>query len=138
MKEFYIYVIGDVIGGFQLVYVVLYEGIIVVEYFVGFNLYLLDLMFVLKCIYLSFEVVSVGLIEDEVKENGYNVKVGKFLFMVIGKVFVYGESDGFVKIVVDCDMDDIFGVYMIGFYVIDMILEVGFVKVLDVMLWEVG
>lgn len=71
------------------------------------------------------------------KEKGYKLKVGKFLFCVIGKVFVYGELDGFVKFVVDEEINDIFGVYMIGLYVIDMIFEVGFVRVFDVIFWEV-
>lgn len=52
------------------------------------------------------------------------MKKGKFFFCGIGKVFVYGELDGFIKIIVDKKIDDILGVSMIGLYVMDMISEV--------------
>ena len=51
---------------------------------------------------------------DEAKAQGKSVKVGKFPFQAIGKALVYGETDGFVKIVADRESDDILGVHMIG------------------------
>ncbi|AUZ27009.1 dihydrolipoyl dehydrogenase [Bacillus subtilis] len=137
-KESHIYAIGDVIGGLQLAHVASHEGIIAVEHFVGLNPHPLDPTLVPKCIYSSPEAASVGLTEDEAKANGHNVKVGKFPFMAIGKALVYGESDGFVKIVADRDTDDILGVHMIGPHVTDMISEAGLAKVLDATPWEVG
>lgn len=137
-KESHIYAIGDVIGGLQLAHVASHEGIIAVEHFAGLNPHSLDPTLVPKCIYSSPEAASVGLTEDEAKENGHNVKVGKFPFMAIGKALVYGESDGFVKIVADRDTDDILGVHMIGPHVTDMISEAGLAKVLDATPWEVG
>ncbi|MDN0190076.1 dihydrolipoyl dehydrogenase [Bacillus stercoris] len=137
-KESHIYAIGDVIGGLQLAHVASHEGIIAVEHFAGLNPHPLDLTLVPKCIYSSPEAASVGLTEDEAKANGHNVKIGKFPFMAIGKALVYGESDGFVKIVADRDTDDILGVHMIGPHVTDMISEAGLAKVLDATPWEVG
>ncbi|NLS87253.1 dihydrolipoyl dehydrogenase [Bacillus subtilis] len=137
-KESHIYAIGDVIGGLQLAHVASHEGIIAVEHFVGLNPHPLDPTLVPKCIYSSPEAASVGLTEDEAKANGHNVKIGKFPFMAIGKALVYGESDGFVKIVADRDTDDILGVHMIGPHVTDMISEAGLAKVLDATPWEVG
>lgn len=137
-KESHIYAIGDVIGGLQLAHVASHEGIIAVEHFAGLNPHPLDPTLVPKCIYASPEAASVGLTEDEAKANGHNVKIGKFPFMAIGKALVYGESDGFVKIVADRDTDDILGVHMIGPHVTDMISEAGLAKVLDATPWEVG
>ncbi|QJC89231.1 dihydrolipoyl dehydrogenase [Bacillus inaquosorum] len=137
-KESHIYAIGDVIGGLQLAHVASHEGIIAVEHFAGLNPHPLDPTLVPKCIYSSPEAASVGLTEEEAKENGHNVKIGKFPFMAIGKALVYGESDGFVKIVADRDTDDILGVHMIGTHVTDMISEAGLAKVLDATPWEVG
>ncbi|CAF1773634.1 Dihydrolipoyl dehydrogenase [Bacillus subtilis] len=137
-KESHIYAIGDVIGGLQLAHVASHEGIIAVEHFAGLNPHPLDPTLVPKCIYSSPEAASVGLTEDEAKANGHNVKIGKFPFMAIGKALVYGESDGFVKIVADRDKDDILGVHMIGPHVTDMISEAGLAKVLDATPWEVG
>ncbi|MCB7153550.1 dihydrolipoyl dehydrogenase [Bacillus stercoris] len=137
-KESHIYAIGDVIGGLQLAHVASHEGIIAVEHFAGLNPHPLDPTLVPKCIYSSPEAASVGLTEDEAKAKGHNVKIGKFPFMAIGKALVYGESDGFVKIVADRDTDDILGVHMIGPHVTDMISEAGLAKVLDATPWEVG
>ncbi|MGG1185843.1 dihydrolipoyl dehydrogenase [Bacillus subtilis] len=137
-KESHIYAIGDVIGGLQLAHVASHEGIIAVEHFAGLNPHPLDPTLVPKCIYSSPEAASVGLTEDEAKANGHNVKIGNFPFMAIGKALVYGESDGFVKIVADRDTDDILGVHMIGPHVTDMISEAGLAKVLDATPWEVG
>ncbi|MEG7380933.1 dihydrolipoyl dehydrogenase [Bacillus subtilis] len=137
-KESHIYAIGDVIGGLQLAHVASHEGIIAVEHIAGLNPHPLDPTLVPKCIYSSPEAASVGLTEEEAKANGHNVKIGKFPFMAIGKALVYGESDGFVKIVADRDTDDILGVHMIGPHVTDMISEAGLAKVLDATPWEVG
>ncbi|MEG7333195.1 dihydrolipoyl dehydrogenase [Bacillus sp. 0102A] len=137
-KESHIYAIGDVIGGLQLAHVASHEGIIAVEHIAGLNPHPLDPTLVPKCIYSSPEAASVGLTEEEAKANGHNVKIGKFPFMAIGKALVYGESDGFVKIVADRDTEDILGVHMIGPHVTDMISEAGLAKVLDATPWEVG
>lgn len=137
-KESHIYAIGDVIGGLQLAHVASHEGIVAVEHIAGENPHPIDYTLVSKCIYSSPEAASVGLTEDEAKEKGFEVKTGKFSFKAIGKALVYGESDGFVKIVADKNTDDILGVHMIGPHVTDMISEAGLAKVLDATPWEVA
>jgi dihydrolipoamide dehydrogenase len=137
-KESHIYAIGDVIGGLQLAHVASHEGIVAVEHIVGKDPSPLDYNLISRCIYSSPEVSSVGITEDQAKEKGYNVKVGKFSFRVIGKALVFGESDGFVKIVADEDTNDILGVHMIGPHVTDMISEAGLAMVLNATPWEVA
>lgn len=137
-KESHIYAIGDVIGGLQLAHVASHEGIVAVEHIAGQSPSPIDYSLVSKCIYSSPEAASVGLTEDEAKEKGHNVKTGKFSFRAIGKALVFGESDGFVKIVADKDTDDILGVHMIGPHVTDMISEAGLARVLDATPWEVA
>ncbi|MBU8681584.1 dihydrolipoyl dehydrogenase [Bacillus haynesii] len=137
-KESHIYAIGDVIGGLQLAHAASHEGITAVEHIADENPHTIDYSLVSKCIYSSPEAASVGLTEDEAKGQGKSVKVGKFPFQAIGKALVYGETDGFVKIVADRETDDILGVHMIGPHVTDMISEAGLAKVLDATPWEVG
>ncbi|MGM0859412.1 dihydrolipoyl dehydrogenase [Bacillus atrophaeus] len=137
-KESHIYAIGDVIGGLQLAHVASREGIIAAEHIAGLEPLPLNSAFVPKCIYSNPEAASVGLTEEEAKQNGYQTKIGKFPFMAIGKALVHGETDGFVKIVADADTDDILGVHMIGPHVTDMISEAGLAKVLDASPWEIG
>lgn len=137
-KESHIYAIGDVIGGLQLAHVASHEGIVAVEHIAGKDVMPIDYSMVSKCVYSNPEVASVGLTEQEAKEKGYKLKVGKFSFRAIGKALVYGESDGFVKLVVDEETNDILGVHMIGPHVTDMISEAGLARVLDATPWEVA
>ncbi|WP_102274637.1 dihydrolipoyl dehydrogenase [Cytobacillus massiliigabonensis] len=137
-KESHIYAIGDVIGGLQLAHVASHEGIVAVEHIAGENPHPIDYNLVSKCIYSAPEAASVGITEDQAKEQGFKVKTGKFSFKAIGKALVFGESDGFVKIVADEETNDILGVHMIGPHVTDMISEAGLAKVLDATPWEVA
>ncbi|MFH5778437.1 dihydrolipoyl dehydrogenase [Heyndrickxia oleronia] len=137
-KESHIYAIGDVIGGLQLAHVASHEGIVAVEHIAGEKPDPIDYSLISKCIYSNPEMASVGLTEQEAKDKGYHLKVGKFNFRAIGKALVYGEADGFVKIIADKDTDDILGVHMIGPHVTDMISEAGLARVLDATPWEVA
>ena len=137
-KESHIYAIGDVNGGLQLAHVASHEGIVAVEHIAGKNPSPIDYSLISKCVYSNPEVASVGFTEEEAKEKGFNVKTGKFMFKAIGKALVFGESDGFVKLVSDRDTDDLLGVHMIGPHVTDMISEAGLARVLDATPWEIA
>jgi dihydrolipoamide dehydrogenase len=126
-----VYAIGDVIGGLQLAHVASHEGIIAVEHIVGKNPTPLDPTLVSKCVYSSPEVASVGLTEDQAKEKGYEVNTGKFPFRAIGKALVLGESDGFVKFVVEAGSNKLLGAHMVGPHVTDMITEAALAQVLN-------
>lgn len=137
-KESHIYAIGDVIGGMQLAHVASHEGIVAVEHMANEEPLPINYDHISTCIYSNPEVSSVGLTEQQAKEQGYDVKVGKFSFQAIGKALVYGEKDGFVKIVADKKTEDLLGVHMVGPHVTDMIAEAGLAKVLDATPWEMA
>ncbi|WP_078552952.1 dihydrolipoyl dehydrogenase [Bacillus alkalicellulosilyticus] len=137
-KESHIYAIGDVIGGLQLAHVASHEGIIAVEHMAQQKPHTLDYSTVSRCVYSQPEVASIGLTEEEATQKGYEVKTGKVSFKAIGKALVYGETDGFVKMVVDKNTDDLLGVHMIGPHATDMISEAAIAKVLDAAHWEVA
>lgn len=137
-KENHIYAIGDVIGGKQLAHVASREGVIAVEHMTGEESFPIINENIPTCIYSDPEVASIGLTEQQAREDGKDVKVGKFPFQAIGKALVYGETDGFVKIIADKHTDDILGVHMIGPHVTDMISEAGLAKVLDATPWEMS
>lgn len=136
--ESHIYAIGDVIGGLQLAHVASHEGIIAVEHMARKHPSLLDDSLVCKCIYSSPEAASVGFTEEQAIEKGYQVKTGKFPFRAIGKALVFGEADGFVKLVVDTDTDTLLEVHMIGPHVTDMISEAGLARVLEATSWKIS
>jgi dihydrolipoamide dehydrogenase len=137
-KESHIYAIGDVIGGLQLAHVASHEGIVAVEHMADKQPAPIDYTLVSKCIYSNPEMASVGITEEEAIEKGFDIKVGKFSFKAIGKALVYGESDGFIKMIADKETNDLLGVHMIGPHVTDMISEAGLARVLDATPWEVA
>lgn len=137
-KESHIYAIGDCIGGLQLAHVASKEGIIAVEHMAGLKPEPLNVHAIPSCIYSYPEVAKVGLTEREATEQGYEIKVGKFPFQANGKAHVYGETNGFVKIVADTQTEDILGVHMIGPTVTEMISEANLAKMLDASVWEVS
>lgn len=107
----------------MFVYKVEEEGVFVVEVIVGEKLYI-DYNFILGVVYIWLEVVSVGQIEEQFKEVGIFYKFGKFLFKVLGWVWVSIDIEGMVKILVYKEIDEVFGVYMVGLCIVDMIVEV--------------
>ncbi|WP_047985391.1 dihydrolipoyl dehydrogenase [Ornithinibacillus californiensis] len=137
-KESHIYAIGDVIGGMQLAHVASHEGIIAVEHMAGKDPESINYDNIPACIYSNPEAASVGLTEKQAKEQGFDIKVGKFPFKAIGKALVYGESEGFVKIIMNKENEDLLGVHMVGPHVTDMISEAGLAKVLDATPWEIS
>lgn len=136
--ESHIYAIGDVIGGLQLAHVASHEGIVAVETIFGEPTTPINYDQVPKCTYSRPEVAQVGLTEAEAKNRGYNIKVGKFPFKAVGKALIAGEADGFAKIIMDADTQDLLGVHMIGPQVTDLISEAGLAMVLDATPWEIA
>ncbi|GGM22145.1 dihydrolipoyl dehydrogenase [Paraliobacillus quinghaiensis] len=137
-KESHIYAIGDCVGGLQLAHVASHEGKYAVEHITGQKPLQLNDQSISTCIYANPEIASIGLTEKQAKDQGYKVKSGKVSFKAIGKALVYGEVDGFVKIVSDQNSNDLLGVHMIGPHVTELISEVGLAKVLDATAWEIG
>lgn len=137
-KEKHIYAIGDVIGGMQLAHIASHEGIAAVEHIAGGEKKTIEYTNVARCIYSYPEAASIGLTEQQAVDTGINIKVGKFPFKAIGKALVYGDTEGFVKIIANKDTNDLIGVHMIGPHVTDLISEAALGAFLDATPWEIG
>ena len=118
-----IFAIGDVIGGLQLAHVAVHEGITAVEAILGENPHGLDYSRMPRCTYTRPEVASVGITEEQAKEQGHQVKVGKFFFKANGKALIYGEENGIAKLVADQETGDLLGMHIIGPHATDLIAE---------------
>jgi dihydrolipoamide dehydrogenase len=136
--EKHIYAVGDVNGVLQLAHAAARQGVIAVEHLAGKDPYPFDAKFVPRCIYGRPEAASLGWTEQEAKERGFDVKIGRFPFSALGKALVLGEHDGFVKVVADRRTNDILGVHMFGPRVTDLISEAALAQLLDATPWEVG
>ena len=117
------YAIGDVTPGPALAHVASAEGITCVEKIAGIHSEAIDYGNIPGCTYASPEIASVGLTEEQAKEQGYELKVGKFPFSASGKATAAGTTDGFVKVIFDAKYGEWLGCHMIGAGVTDMIAE---------------
>ena len=116
-----IYAIGDVIASPALAHVASAEGICCVEAIAGLNPKGVNYSNIPGCTYTSPEIASVGMTERAVKEKGIEYVVGKFPFTASGKASAAGERDGFIKLIVDKNSDEILGAHMIGANVTEML-----------------
>ena len=117
------YAIGDVTPGPALAHVASAEGITCVEKIAGLHSEVIDYGNIPGCTYASPEIASVGLTEEQAKEQGYELKIGKFPFSASGKATAAGTTDGFVKVIFDAKYGEWLGCHMIGAGVTDMIAE---------------
>ena len=117
------YAIGDVVPGPALAHVASAEGITCVEKIAGIHTEAIDYGNIPGCTYASPEIASVGLTEAQAKEQGYELKIGKFPFSASGKAKAAGTPDGFVKVIFDAKYGEWLGCHMIGAGVTDMIAE---------------
>ncbi len=108
-----IYAIGDIVPTPQLAHVASAEGILAVEHIAGKNPKPINYDRIPGVTYCDPQVASVGLTEKKAKERGYQVKVGKFPFVGIGKASIEDEREGFVKIVGESKYDEILGVHIL-------------------------
>ena len=119
-----VYAIGDVIPTPWLAHLASKEGIVAVEQIAGVkDVQPINLRLVPNCTYCDPEVASVGLTEAKAREEGYDVKTGKFPFSASGKARILGEEEGFVKIVSESKYDEILGVHIIGPHATELIAE---------------
>ncbi len=118
-----IYAIGDVVPGPALAHVASAEGITCVEKIAGVHTPPVDYSNIPGCTYATPEIASVGLTEAKAKEQGYDIKIGKFPFTASGKAQAGGTPDGFVKVIFDAKYGEWLGCHMIGAGVTDMIAE---------------
>jgi len=137
-SESHIYAIGDVVGGLQMAHAASYQGIVAVEHMYGVADKPYDAARVPKCVFSYPEVASIGLTERQAKEAGRAAKTAKLPFRANGKALVYGEPEGFVKIVADEATRDVLGVHIVGPRATELIGEASLAKLLEATPWEIG
>ncbi|GAB4535891.1 MAG: dihydrolipoyl dehydrogenase [Parvularculaceae bacterium] len=117
-----LYAIGDLTGPPWLAHKASHEGVICVEKIAGLNdVHPLDTTKIPGCTYCLPQVASVGLTEARAKEQGYDVKIGRFPFIGNGKAIALGEPEGMVKTVFDAKTGELLGAHMVGAEVTELI-----------------
>ncbi len=118
-----IYAIGDVIGAPWLAHKASHEAVVLAEQLAGKKPHPINYSNIPGCTYCEPQVASVGLTEQQAKDEGYDVMVGKFPFSASGKAAGLGHEEGFVKVIFDAKYGEWLGCHMIGSHVTELIAE---------------
>ena len=118
-----IFAIGDVIGVPWLAHKASHEAIVLAEQLAGENPIPVNYNNIPGATYCEPQIASVGLTEQQAKDEGYKIKVGKFPFSASGKAAGLGHEEGFVKVIFDEKYGEWLGCHMIGSHVTELIAE---------------
>ena len=126
-----IYAIGDIINTPALAHVASAEGIVCIENIANLNPSPINYNNIPSCTYCQPEVASTGITEEQARDNGYKIKVGKYPFSASGKATATGSREGFVKVIFDEKYGELLGAHFIGDNVTEMIGEMVLAKNLE-------
>lgn len=117
-----IYAIGDVTGRKLLAHKASREGHVVAETIAG-HAAIMDYRAVPGAIFLHPEIATVGLTEQEARDAGHAINVGKFPLTALGRAVASDATNGFAKIVTDKETDRVLGVHIVAPAAGDIIAE---------------
>ncbi|HET7470587.1 MAG TPA: dihydrolipoyl dehydrogenase [Gemmatimonadales bacterium] len=118
-----VYCIGDVAGPPMLAHKGSREGVVVAERIAGHQPHAIKYDNVPSVTYCHPEEASIGLTEDQVKEQKLDYQVGRFPFSANGRARASNETEGFVKIIRDKKYGEILGAHIVGSHASEMIHE---------------
>jgi dihydrolipoamide dehydrogenase len=118
-----VYAIGDVAGHQLLAHKASHEGIVCVEHIIGEGHGTVDYGNVPNCTNCHPEIASVGLTEEQAKEQGHDIEVGKFPWVGNGRAVAAGHTEGFVKVIRDKKYSEILGAHIVGPHATELIAE---------------
>ncbi|MEO6113155.1 MAG: dihydrolipoyl dehydrogenase [Sphingomicrobium sp.] len=108
-----VWAIGDVIPGPMLAHKAEDEGIAAAENIAG-QTGIVNHDVIPSVVYTHPEIAGVGLSEEQAKEKGHDIKVGKFPFLANSRAKTNRDTDGFVKVIADAKTDRVLGVWIIS------------------------
>ncbi len=118
-----VYAIGDVAGPPLLAHKGSHEGIACIEAIHGDPHAGIDYGNIPNCTYCHPEVASVGLTEQQAREQGIDIQVGSFPWTANGRALGGGETEGFVKVIREKRYSEVVGAHIVGPHATELIAE---------------
>lgn len=109
-----VWAMGDVIGRMQYTHFAVYTAGLAVDNALQSAGRKYDTSRIPGAVFTDPEVASVGLTEEEAVATGRNIKVGKQLLRRVGRAIAMAETQGFIKVVVDADTDQLLGMHVLS------------------------
>ena len=126
-----VYAIGDLVPGPALAHKASDEGIIAVEDAAGMETHPIGYQDIPRATFCAPNVGSFGLTEEQARDAGMDVVVGKLQYGAVGAGTVYGDRTGVVKVVGDQKYGELVGGHIVGTRATELIQELVNVKLLE-------
>jgi len=133
-----VYAIGDLVAGPALAHKASDEGIIAVEDSAGLPTHPLVHVDIPRATFCTPNVGSFGLTEQQARDEGYDVVVGKVPYGAVGGGIVYGDRTGMIKLVGESKYGELLGGHIVGARATELIQELVNVRALEGGFAEVG
>jgi dihydrolipoamide dehydrogenase len=118
-----VYAIGDLVHGPALAHKASDEGIIAAEAMAGMETHPLEYIDIPRATFCTPNVGSFGLTEEQAREQGIDVAVGKVNYGAVGGGTVYGDRSGMVKLIGDKRYGELVGGHIVGSRATELIQE---------------
>jgi dihydrolipoamide dehydrogenase len=118
-----IWAIGDLVPGPALAHKASDEGIIAVEDIAGQATHPIAYVDIPRATFCTPNVASFGLTEQQAKDAGHDVVVGRLPYGAVGAGTVYGDRTGLIKIVGDKRYGELLGGHIVGAKATELIQE---------------
>jgi dihydrolipoamide dehydrogenase len=126
-----VWAIGDLVAGPALAHKASDEGVIAVEDAAGLETHPIEYVDIPRATFCTPNVASFGLTEEQAREAGHDVTVGKLQYGAVGAGTVYGDRQGLVKIVGDKRYGELLGGHIVGSKATELIQELVNVRMLE-------
>ncbi len=126
-----VYAIGDLVPGPALAHKASDEGIIAVEDAAGLETHAIEYVDIPRATFCTPNVGSFGLTEEQAREQGMDVVVGKVQYGAVGGGTVYGDRSGVVKVIGDKKYGEMVGGHIVGSRATELIQELVNAKALE-------
>jgi dihydrolipoamide dehydrogenase len=126
-----VYAIGDLVRGPALAHKASDEGVIAAEAIAGLQTHPLDYIDIPRATFCQPNVGSFGLTEEQAREQGMDVVVGKVPYGAVGAGTVYGDRGGMIKIIGDARYGELVGGHIVGMRATELIQELVNAKALE-------
>jgi dihydrolipoamide dehydrogenase len=126
-----VYAIGDIVAGPALAHKASDEGVIAVEDAAGLQTHPIEYIDIPRATFCTPNVASFGLTEEQAREQGIDVVIGKVQYGAVGAGTVYGDRGGVIKIVGDKRYGELVGGHIVGAKATELIQELVNAKLLE-------
>jgi dihydrolipoamide dehydrogenase len=126
-----LWAIGDLTGELALAHVASAQAAVAIETIAGLDPAPLDYAWMPRAAYCQPQVASLGLTAAVARERGHEVRIGRFPFSASGRALAADGGEGFVKLVIDAQTQELLGAQIVGHDATELIAQASLARVLE-------